>query len=41
VPTVPDGQIVTFYDGTTTLASVPLKGGTAAFTTSSLAGRNH
>jgi hypothetical protein len=34
---IPDGELVTFYeDRSTTLASVPLVGGTAAYTTSSL-----
>ncbi len=39
--TVPDGELVTFYDGTTTLGSVVLAGGTAAFTTSALSARTH
>jgi FG-GAP-like repeat len=34
--TIPDGELVTFYDGTIPLRSITLKGGTAAFTTSSL-----
>jgi hypothetical protein len=39
--TIPDGQLVTFHDGTTTLGSVALTGGTAAFTTSSLSAKTH
>lgn len=39
--TIPDGELVTFYDGTTTLGSVALASGTAAFTTSSLSVREH
>jgi hypothetical protein len=39
--TIPDGELVTFYDGTTTLGSVALAGGTAAFTTSALSGKTH
>jgi hypothetical protein len=38
---VPDGQMVTFYDGTTVLSSVALVGGTAAYSTSSLSGKTH
>jgi len=38
---IPDGELVTFYDGTTTLGSVALASGTAAFTTSSLSVREH
>ena len=33
---IPDGEPVTFSDGETVLGSVPLKGGTAAFTASTL-----
>jgi hypothetical protein len=33
---IPDGELVTFSDGKTVLGSVPLQGGTAIFTTSSL-----
>jgi hypothetical protein len=39
--TIPDGELVTFYDGTTTLGSVALAGGTAAYTTSSLSAKTH
>jgi hypothetical protein len=39
--TIPDGELVTFYDGTTTLGSVALAGGTAAFTTSALSAKTH
>jgi len=35
------GELVTFYDGTTTLGSVALAGGTAAFTTSALSAKTH
>ena len=38
---IPDGDLVTFFDGTTTLASVPLTGGVATYTTSSLSVANH
>jgi hypothetical protein len=38
---IPDGELVTFYDGTTTLGSVALAGGTAAFTTSALSAKIH
>ena len=38
---IPDGELMTFADGKTTLASVPVAGGTAAFTTSSLSGKTH
>jgi hypothetical protein len=38
---IPDGETVTFYDGSTALASVPLAGQTAIFTTSSLAAKSH
>jgi hypothetical protein len=36
---IPDGEQVTFHDGTTTLGAVALAGGTAAFTTSSLSAK--
>jgi len=39
--TIPDGELVTFYDGTATLGSAALASGTAAFTTSSLAAKLH
>jgi hypothetical protein len=39
--TIPDGELVTFSDGTATLASVPLSGGTAAYTISSLSAKAH
>jgi len=39
--TIPDGDLVTFYDGKTRLGTVPLVGGTSAFTTSSLSTKNH
>jgi len=35
--TIPDGELVTFYEGKTILASVALAGGVASYTTSSLA----
>jgi len=35
---IPNGELLTFYDGSTVLSSVPLAGGTAAYTTSSLSG---
>jgi Bacterial Ig-like domain (group 3)/FG-GAP-like repeat/FG-GAP repeat len=38
---IPNGELVTFYDGATTLASVALSGGTAAYTTSSLSAKTH
>jgi hypothetical protein len=38
---IPDGELLTFYDGTTTLGSVALAGGTAAFTTSVLSVKTH
>jgi large repetitive protein len=38
---VPDGELVTFYDGTTTLGTVTLAGGMANYTTSSLAAKSH
>jgi uncharacterized repeat protein (TIGR03803 family) len=39
--TIPDGGLVTFYDGTTTLGSVALASETAVYTTSSLSRGNH
>ena len=39
--TIPDGELVTFYDGKTALGSVKLAGGMAAYTTSSLAAKSH
>lgn len=39
--TIPDGELVTFYDGTTALGSAALASGTAAFTTSSLSAKTH
>ncbi len=39
--TIPNGDLVTFYDGATTLGSVALASGTAAFTTSSLSPKLH
>jgi len=36
--TIPDGELVTFYDGKTAMASVPLTSGRAAYTTPSLSG---
>jgi hypothetical protein len=38
---IPDGELVAFYDGTAPITSVPLAGGTATYTTSSLAARTH
>jgi len=39
--TIPDGELVTFYDGTTALTSVALADETATFTTSSLSAKAH
>jgi large repetitive protein len=39
--TIPDGELVTFYDGRTGLGSVALAGGTARYTTSSLPAKTH
>jgi Bacterial Ig-like domain (group 3)/FG-GAP-like repeat len=39
--TIPDGELVTFYDGTTGLASVALASGKAGYTTSSLSAATH
>jgi hypothetical protein len=38
---IPDGELITFYDGTTALASVALAGGTASYTTSALSAKTH
>jgi hypothetical protein len=38
---IPDGELVTFSDGSTILGSVPLAGGKAAFTTSTLSAKKH
>lgn len=38
---IPDGELVTFHEGTTTLGSVALAGGTAVFTTSALSAKSH
>jgi hypothetical protein len=38
---IPDGELVTFYDGMAALASLPLSSGTAAYTTSSLSAKTH
>ena len=39
--TIPDGELVTFYDGITALASVPIANETAEYTTSLLSARTH
>src|ERR1017187_1253582 len=39
--TIPDGELVTFHEGTTVLASVALAGGVASYSTTSLAARTH
>jgi hypothetical protein len=39
--TVPDGDLVTFYDGAMALSSVGLVGGIAVYTNSSLSAKNH
>src|SRR5271157_3274504 len=39
--TIPNGELVTFYDGSASLGSVALAGGTAAYTTSSLSVKTH
>ncbi len=39
--TIPDGDLVTFRDDATVMGSVPLSGGAAAFTTSSLSAKKH
>lgn len=38
---IPDGELVTFYDGTTAFGSAGLTSGTAAFSTSSLSAKSH
>jgi hypothetical protein len=38
---IPDGELLTFYDGTAMLGSSVLAGGSAAYTTSSLSAKNH
>jgi len=38
---IPDGEIVTFFDGTAPLSSVPLAGGVATYATSALSGKTH
>jgi hypothetical protein len=38
---IPNGEMVTFYDGKTALGSVPLSNGTALYTTSSLTSKKH
>jgi hypothetical protein len=38
---IPDGEVVTFYDGTTVIGSKLTKSGVAALTTSSLTGQTH
>ena len=38
---IPDGELVTFHDGTLAMASVPLASGTAAYSTSSLSAKTH
>jgi hypothetical protein len=38
---IPDGELVTFYDGITPLGSVALAGGRATYTTSVLLGKAH
>jgi len=38
---IPDGELVTFYDGSTTLGSAPLGGGVAAYSSSSLTVASH
>ncbi|PYX32363.1 MAG: hypothetical protein DMG80_08275 [Acidobacteria bacterium] len=38
---IPNGEMVTFYDGKTVLATVALAAGTAAYTTSSLSVKRH
>lgn len=40
-PTIPDGDLVTFSDVNVILSSVPLAGGTASYTTSSLSAKSH
>ena len=38
---IPDGGLVTFYDGAVAMASVPLSAGVAQYTTTALTARNH
>jgi hypothetical protein len=38
---IPDGELVTFYDGTTAIGTGTTAGGVATFTTSSLTGKTH
>jgi hypothetical protein len=38
---IPNGELVTFFDGTITLASVPLSAGVATYATSSLSAASH
>jgi hypothetical protein len=38
---VPDGELITFYDGKTLLGTMPIGGGVATFTTSSLSAKRH
>jgi hypothetical protein len=38
---IPEGELVKFYTGTKLLASVPLSGGTATYTTSTLTAQTH
>jgi hypothetical protein len=38
---IPDGEMIKFYDGTKLLGSIPLKGGSAAYTTSTLSVGSH
>jgi len=38
---IPDSEIVTFYDGTTPLSSIPLAGGVATYATSALSAKLH
>ncbi|HWZ82406.1 MAG TPA: FG-GAP-like repeat-containing protein [Terriglobales bacterium] len=38
---IPDGELVTFFDGLNSIGSSPISGGTATFATSSLAAKKH
>jgi hypothetical protein len=38
---IPDGGIVKFFDGSAELAAVPVSGGIAAYTTSTLSAKKH
>jgi hypothetical protein len=38
---IPDGEVVTFYDGTATMASATMAGGRASYTTSTLSVKTH